>query len=162
MAEMRQIVRIINADILGGKQLHHGLTAIFGVGFSFSAAVCNILNLDFHRKIGALTDEEVKKIEDVIKNPSKYGIPFHLYNRRKDIETGSDRHLISSELKLTKEFDIKRLKRIKSYRGIRHSLGLPVRGQKTRSNFRKGKAVGVSKKRTLQQKKAEAKSGEKK
>jgi len=162
MTEMKQIVRVINADILGSKQLHHGLTAISGVGFSFSAAICNVFNLDFYRKIGTLTDEEIKQIEDAIKNPSKYDIPYHLYNRRKDIETGLDKHLMGSELKLSREFDIKRLKRIKSYRGIRHALGLPVRGQKTRSNFRKGKTVGVSKKRTMQQKKTEAKFGDKK
>ena len=162
MNEARQIVRIINADIVGTKQVYHGLTSIFGVGFSFSSAICNVLDVDVKKKIGNLTNEEVKKIEDIIKNPAKYGIPQYLYNRRKDLETGLDKHIVTSELKLAKDFDIKKLKRIKCYRGIRHSMGLPVRGQKTRSNFRKGKTVGVSKKRTAQQQKKQERKGEKK
>ncbi|MFH1592609.1 MAG: 30S ribosomal protein S13 [Candidatus Woesearchaeota archaeon] len=147
MTEIKQIIRIINADIPGGKQLSHALTSIYGVGFSFATAICNTLDLETHRKVGTLTNEEVKKIEDAIKNPLKYKIPTHFCNRRMDVETGEDRHIITSDLKLTKEFDVKRLKRIRSYRGIRHALGLPLRGQRTRSNFRKGKALGVSKKK---------------
>ena len=150
MAELRQIVRIINADILGANPLRQGLMAISGVGPSFSIAVCNALPLNIDQKIGSLSIEDIKKIEDVIKNPGKYGIPNFLYNRKKDPETGLDKHIITSELKLTNEFDVKKLKKIKSYRGIRHALGLPVRGQKTRSNFRKGKSVGVSKKKAIQ------------
>lgn len=145
MTEMRQIVRIISSDILGGKQLQLALTSISGVGFSFSTAVCNSLGLDRNRKVGTLSQDEVKKIEDAIRNPSKYKIPSYLYNRKRDPESGDDRHIVTSDLRLSKEFDIKRLKSIKSYRGIRHALGLPLRGQSTRSNFRKGKAIGVKK-----------------
>ena len=147
MPELRQIVRIINADIVGERQLHMALTQVYGVGHSLSTAICNVLKMEIYRKVGTLSNEEVKKIEDVIKNPISYKIPSYLLNRRRDPETGKDHHVISSDLKLTQEFDIKRLKKIKSYRGIRHAQGLPVRGQKTRSNFRKGKAVGVSKKK---------------
>ncbi len=148
MSELRQIVRIINADIPGERQLHMALTHIYGVGHSLSTSICNILQLEKHRKVGTLSNEEVKKIEDVIKNPLSYKIPPYLLNRRRDPETGKDHHVITSDLKLSQEFDIKRFKKIKSYKGIRHAQGLPVRGQKTRSNFRKGKAVGVSKKKT--------------
>ena len=157
MPELKQIVRIINADIPGTKSVRQAIMMIPGVGSTYSAAVCNVLDLDFNRKTGSLADDEIKKIEDVIKNPKKYGIPSFIYNRQKDIETGEDKHIITSELKLTHEFDIKRLKRIKSYRGIRHSLGLPVRGQKTRSHFRKGKSVGVSKKKVAQAARKEGK-----
>ncbi len=62
------------------------------------------------------------------------------------METGKDKHLTGNELKLQKEFDIRFLKKIKCYRGMRHAYGLPVRGQRTRGNFRKGAAVGVMKK----------------
>ena len=57
-------------------------------------------------------------------------------NRRLDIETGKTSHLYGADLEITKEFDIKRLKKIKSYKGIRHSFRLPVRGQRTKSHFR--------------------------
>ncbi len=149
MQEIKQIVRITNADIPGNKQLSLALTSINGIGHNFSYAVCNTLNLDKYKKVGTLSTEEIKKIEDVIKNPSSYNIPTFLYSRKRDPETGLDKHLITSNLKLTQEFDIKTFKKIKSYKGIRHVLGLPVRGQKTRSNFRRGKTIGVSKKKKM-------------
>ena len=150
---MREIVRIINADILGNKQLYYALKMIKGVSYSFSNAVCEIMNFEKNKKVGELSDVEVKKIEDIIKNPKKYNLPLFLYNRRKDIVTGEDRHIITSDLKLQTDMDIKRLKRIKSYRGIRHSAGLPTRGQRTKAHFRKGHTVGVSKKKMKKGKK---------
>ena len=62
-------------------------------------------------------------------------------------ETGNDGHLLTSDLDFTKDNDIKRMRKIKSYRGNRHTRGLPVRGQRTRGSFRKGKTVGVSKRK---------------
>ncbi|MEM4244662.1 MAG: 30S ribosomal protein S13, partial [Candidatus Nanoarchaeia archaeon] len=93
-----------------------------------------------------LSDAELKNVEDAINNPLKYNIPAWMLNRRKDFDDGSDKHLISTDVKLRREFDIKRLKTIRSYRGMRHALGQPVRGQKTRSHFRTGGTVGVKKK----------------
>jgi len=70
-----------------------------------------------------------------------------LKNRRSDFKTGEESHIIGSELDMKKDFDIRRLKKIRAYRGIRHAAGLPVRGQRTRSHFRKkGQAVGVKRK----------------
>ena len=71
-----------------------------------------------------------------------------MLNRRNDPEDGSDKHLLSSDLKFTVENDIKMMKKIKCYKGVRHSLGQPVRGQRTKSNFRrnKGKVMGVVRK----------------
>jgi small subunit ribosomal protein S13 len=109
-------------------------------------AICKKLKMDKNRKIGSLTDAEVKKILDFIKNPE---IPGFIFNRRFDFETGKKRHLTGTDLELQKEFDIKRLKKIKSYRGIRHSAGLPVRGQRTKSNFRKNKRKGAGIKRKV-------------
>ncbi len=153
MADMKQIVRIINSDILGEKNLYIALTSIPGVGSSLSSSICNVMRLEQSKKVGTLSSEEVKKIEDILKNPLNHSIPPHLLNRRRDPDTGEDIHVISSDLRLSKEFDIKKFKKIKSYKGIRHAQGLPVRGQKTRSNFRKGKAVGVSKKSSKKGKK---------
>ena len=72
-----------------------------------------------------------------------------LLNRRKDFESGLDKHLSSTDLELQRDFDIKRLKKIKSYRGIRHAAGQPVRGQRTKAHFRKnrGKSVGIKSKK---------------
>ena len=100
--------------------------------------------VDKNKKIGSLTDDEIKKISDFIKNPK---VPEYIINRRSDFATGEDKHLSGSDLELQKEFDIKRLKKIKSYRGFRHMAGLPLRGQRTKSNFRPNKKkAGIKKK----------------
>jgi small subunit ribosomal protein S13 len=80
----------------------------------------------------------------MISNPEKHGIPRWMYNRRLDPEDGSDRHMVASKLELRKKMDINELKKRKCYRGVRHILGLPVRGQRTRSSFRTQTTVGVS------------------
>jgi small subunit ribosomal protein S13 len=140
-----RILRIAQTDIPGGKNIYSGLTRIKGVSWSFSNFICRKLNIDKNRKIASLTSEEIKKIQEFIRNPEK--ISFML-NRRKDYDTGEDTHLNGSDLELKQSFDIKRLKTIKSYKGVRHSSKLPVRGQRTRGHFRKkGKAVGVIKKK---------------
>lgn len=149
--QLKYLVRIAQTDLDGKKPIGYSLLKIKGVGFSLSNAVCNLANVDKNQKTGSLTEQEIKKMDEIIKNPYKYKIPIWLFNRRKDIESGKDMHLITTDLIFAKENDIKRMKRIKSYRGIRHSLGLPVRGQRTKSNFRekKGKVkLGVVKRAT--------------
>ena len=70
-----------------------------------------------------------------------------MLNRRKDITTGEDLHLLGSDLTLEIDKDIKLLKKIRSWRGVRHALGLKVRGQRTRTTGRTGRTVGVSRRR---------------
>ncbi|RLG11093.1 30S ribosomal protein S13 [Candidatus Pacearchaeota archaeon] len=135
-----RVVRILSKDIEGNTSVYSGLAQIKGISWSFSNAICKKLGIKKTKKIGALTEEEIKKITEFIKNPD---IPKHLINRRKDFETGEDIHLVGSDLDLKKEFDVKRLKKIKSYRGYRHMAGLPTRGQRTRSNFRKNRRKGA-------------------
>ena len=141
------LVRIASKDIPVRKSVYSGLTLIRGISWGFSNAVCKKLGIDRKKKIEELSKEEVKKIEEFIKNAD---VPRFLKNRRNDLHSGEDKHLNSSDLDLQKEFDIKRLKKIRSYKGVRHDARLPVRGQRTRSNFRKNRrksgAVGVSKK----------------
>jgi small subunit ribosomal protein S13 len=136
------LVRILSTDIPGDKRLIVGLTRIKGISWSFSNAICNVLKMDKSKKIKDLTKEEIEKITAFVANPK---VPSFILNRRNDIETGENKHIIGSDLTLQREFDIKRLKKMKCYRGIRHSLGQPVRGQKTRSHFRSNKSVGVTK-----------------
>ena len=144
--EFQELVRLRGADIAGSKKVYHALRKIKGISYSFSNAICNISKLDFNKQIGHLSKDEIKKIEDIIDNPLKYEIPSWLLNRRKDYDDGTDKHLVSTDMKFRTDFDIKRLKKIKAYRGMRHAAGLPSRGQRTRANFRRGKTVGVKKK----------------
>ena len=146
MKDEERIIRILSRDIEGGMKVYAGLAKVKGISWGLSNAICKVLNMDKNRKIGSLTEVESKKIAEFVKNPS---VPVFLLNRRLDFETGRDKHLTGSDLELQKDFDIKRLKQIRSYRGYRHALGLPSRGQRTRSNFRKnrGKGVGIKKKK---------------
>ena len=147
IGELREdrVVRIMSKDIEGKMNIYAGLTKIKGVSWSFSNAICNSLGIDKKRKIGSLTNEELNKISEFIKNPK---VSFFLLNRRKDFQSGENIHLNGSNLELQQEFDIKRLKKIKSYRGLRHMSNLPLRGQRTRSHFRKNrrKGSGIKKK----------------
>lgn len=136
------LIRIMSADIPGNKRLVYGLTRIKGVSYSFANAVCNSLKINPEKIVSTLGEEEIKRITDFIKSPN---LPAFMLNRRRDYETGQDKHLTLTNLELQKEFDIKRLRKIKSYKGWRHALGLPVRGQRTKSHFRHGKSVGVQK-----------------
>jgi len=141
-----RIVRIMSKDIRGNMRIYPGLTKIKGVSWGMSNAICKALKIPKEKKIGSLNDSDVKKIIEFIKNPQ---VPEFLVNRKSDLETGKNKHLASSDLELRKEFDIKRLKKIKTYRGLRHSVGLPSRGQRTKSNFRKNrkKSAGINKKK---------------
>lgn len=145
-----KVIRIASKDIPGSLTIYTGLTRIKGISWAMSKVVCKKIGIDKERKIGSLTEEEIKKIEHFIKNPSA---PKYLLNRRKDFETGEDTHLTGVNLDLKKEADIKRLKKIKSYRGLRHSIGLPVRGQRTKSHFRRNKQKGVGIKKKGNEKK---------
>ena len=135
------VVRIVATDIPASKDIYSGLTRIKGISWSISNAICRELKLDKKRKTSTLTEQEIEKITSFIKNPK---LPEWLLNRRKDFDTGANKHLITTELDLQREFDIRKMKKTKSYKGVRHIQGQPVRGQRTRGHFRKkGGAVGV-------------------
>jgi len=137
------LIRILSTDIPGNLNVYAGLTRIKGVSWSMSNGICHQLNLERTKKVSNLSKEEIEKISEFIKKPN---LPVFLLNRRKDRETGEDKHVTCTDLDLNRELDIKRFRKIKSYRGLRHALGQPVRGQRTRSHFRKNKTVGVQKK----------------
>ncbi|MEM1555030.1 MAG: 30S ribosomal protein S13 [Desulfurococcaceae archaeon] len=143
----KYIVRVAATDINGELSTLYGLAEIKGIGVNFANAICRVLNIDPNMKIGYLTEEEISRVEDVIKNPGKYGIPHWLFNRRKDFETGENMHLVGSDLIYYVKQDIEREKKIRSWRGYRHALGLKVRGQRTRTTGRTGATVGVRKKK---------------
>ena len=143
--ENERIVRILSKDIEGKMKVYVGLIRIKGISWAMANVICKKLKIDKNRKIGSLTEEEVRKISEFVKNPE---VKKFLLNRNVDFETGESKHLIGSDLDLQKEFDIKRLKKIRTYRGLRHSVNLPMRGQRTKSHFRRNrkKAGGIKKK----------------
>jgi small subunit ribosomal protein S13 len=143
--EYQYLVRIVGNDIPGERKMVVGLTQIRGVGYMFANTILNLLKINPDQRIGYLSSEQVKSIESVIKNPSASNFPSWFLNRRKDVETGEDKHLITSDIAFTVRNDVEREKTSGSWRGIRHMFGLKVRGQRTRCTGRKGGAVGVAK-----------------
>jgi small subunit ribosomal protein S13 len=142
----RHILRITDTDVDGTLKVPYALRKIKGISLNLANAILKKAGIDSNMRAGFLTEAEVEKIEEIIKEPTKYGLPGWLLNRRKDLETGKDLHLISADLILRTKMDIEKMKELKSWRGYRHAYGLKVRGQRTRTTGRTGKAVGVKKK----------------
>jgi len=107
-------VRIEGINLPLNKRVEYGLTYIFGIGLKSSQDILTKLNIDFDKRIKDLQDQEVALIQKEISN----------------------NYIIEGALRKKVFMDIERLIKIKSYRGLRHKKGLPVRGQRTRTNAR--------------------------
>mgnify|MGYP001603310734 FL=1 len=159
-SEVRNMVRLMATDIAGRLHVINALRKIKGISFMFSHAICTNTGINPRAKIGSLNDNDLKTLENAIKSPS---LPGWMLNRRKDIETGSNMHLIGTQIDLMRREDINLMRRMRSYKGVRHQMGQPVRGQRTRSSFRTSKrAVGVMKKAARVAAKAKAPAKEEK
>lgn len=154
--EFRHILRVAGTDVDGTKKLVYGLTRIRGIGPSYAAAIVRASELRPEMRLGELSEADVQKLEDIMREPAKYGLPPRLLNRWKGPDTGRDLHLIGPDLALSVKNDVDFMRDIRSWRGVRHSLGLKVRGQRTRTTGRKGRAVGVAKKVVLEAARAAA------
>jgi len=143
----KKIVRLAATDLDGDKSVERAIKGIRGIGFLMANAIVNVTGLQ-GKKLGDLSPDERKKLEEVIETPEKFGIPAWILNSRKD-KTGGDKHYVGTKLDFKVRDDIDFMKKIRSYKGVRHQMGLPVRGQRTRGSFRKGTKVGVVKKKEL-------------
>lgn len=118
------MARIVGIEIPNEKRVEIGLTYIYGIGLKTSQKILSATNVNPDTRVKELSDSEIRRLYDYIE---------------KNIPT-------EGQVKQRVFQDIKRLKDIRSYRGQRHKLGLPVRGQNTRTNSRtrkgKGRAVG--------------------
>ncbi len=142
----KNIIRIKGTDVVSDKKLGIALTAITGVDYNLSRAILHVAGMDYNSLVDDLSEKDIEKLEAIIDAPTKSGIPAWLLNRRNDYVTGDDMHLTGSDIRLTLRDDVNRLRKIRAYRGIRHELGLPVRGQRTKSSFRKGGVASRKKK----------------
>jgi len=144
--DFRYIVRIANTDIDGDKKLVCGLTSIRGIGMHMSTIITYETGINRDIKVGNLTDSQIEKIKEALDDIEE-SAPKWMLNHRKDYETGEDIHLIGSDIDMRLRDEINIMKKIRSYKGIRHERGLPARGQRTRANNRSGLTLGVSKRR---------------
>lgn len=108
------MARIVGNDLPKNKRGIIGLTYIFGVGKTTSKKILELAKLDENKKVGDWTDEEVAKIRDIIE----------------------DNFIVEGQLRSERQMNVKRLMDIGCYRGLRHRRGLPVRGQRTKTNAR--------------------------
>jgi len=146
----RHIVRIVDTDLQGEDKLAYALSNIRGIGLNTSYALLRSCSLDPELRVGLLQDSDIKKIEDALATIGTR-FPNHMLNRRKDPFTGKDLHLLGSDLVVAARADVDLMKKTKSWKGVRHSLQLKVRGQRTRTTGRFGAVVGVVRKTAVQQ-----------
>jgi small subunit ribosomal protein S13 len=122
--------RIKGIDIPAEKRIEVSLTYIYGVGPSLSKKILDLAKINYDTRAKNITDEEIARINNAI---AELNLP------------------VEGEMRRIESQNIRRLKEIKSYRGLRHHLGLPTRGQNTRTNARtrkgKRKTVGGQKKK---------------
>jgi small subunit ribosomal protein S13 len=108
------VARIAGIDLPKGKRAVIGLTYIYGIGRTSAEHILTEAGVDFSKRVGDLNDDEVARIRAVITSDYK----------------------VEGALRSETQINIKRLMDINSYRGLRHRKGLPVRGQRTRTNSR--------------------------
>ena len=144
-SQYENLIRILGNDIPGEKKTLIGLTQVRGIGYMFANSILQILKVDPDSRIGTLSQENISSIEEMIQDPKSANFPTWFLNRQKDVETGDDLHLLTSDIAFNIRNDIEREKGVFSWRGYRHMYGLKVRGQRTRCTGRKGGAVGVAK-----------------
>lgn len=140
------IVRIANTDIDGAKNSVVGIQSIKGVGKRVAQIIVKKAEIDPSLRIGEVPDTKVKELEELLLNYAEL-VPSWALNRQMDYVSGADLHLIGNELDLVGQDDLNRMKMIRCYRGIRHETRHKVRGQRSRSNGRRGLTLGVSRKR---------------
>ena len=146
--DFKHVVRVSGRDVPGFMSLRDGFAFVYGIGKRIAGSVETVFVKKANRpisKVGYLTDQDVEIIENIILNLDKE-IPSWLLNRSRTMD-GQTKHLIMADLRLENRKDLQRLGKIKSYRGLRLQWGLTVRGQKTKSSFRKSGAVGVTKRK---------------
>merc|ERR1711931_1798 len=145
--KFQHILRVLNTNIDGRRKISFAITSIRGVGRRFATVVCKKANIDIKKRAGELTEEEVERVITVMANPRQYKIPDWFLNRQKDIKDGRYSQVLSNNLDNKLREDLERLKKIRAHRGLRHYWGLRVRGQHTKTTGRRGRTVGVSKKK---------------
>ncbi|CAL2038923.1 unnamed protein product [Caenorhabditis brenneri] len=145
--KFQHIHRVLNTNIDGNRKVPYALTAIKGVGRRFAFVCCRKADIDVNKRAGELAEEDFDKIVTIMQNPSQYKIPNWFLNRQKDIKDGKTGQLFSTAVDNKLREDLERMKKIRLHRGLRHYWGLRVRGQHTKTTGRKGRTVGVSKKK---------------
>ena len=145
--DFQYIVRIASMDLNGERDVVLALADLKGIGVRLAETLTKKLNIDESTRLGDLSEEKIEEIRDYIESEEYEGIPNWMLNNRMDPVTGKNMNLVGNDLNVQIQDNVNTLKKIRSYRGIRHETHHKVRGQRTRSNGRKGLTVGVQRKK---------------
>lgn len=145
--ELKRVVRLLNTTLDGTKPVLVSLTNVKGTSYTLATAILGKAGVAPTKRLGELTEEEYARIEDVANNPEKYGIPWWLMNRQKDYRSNESMILVGDDVNWYMTQDVNLMKKIGSWKGIRHDLGLKVRGQRTKTTGRTGRTVGYQRKK---------------
>merc|ERR1712076_146676 len=140
-ANFQHILRVLNTNIDGKRNIMFAMTAIKGIGRRYANIVLKKADIDLKKRAGELSEEEVDKIVTIMQNPRQYKIPDWFLNRQKDIKDGKTSQVLANALDNKLREDLERMKKIRAHRGLRHYWGLRVRGQHTKTTGRRGKTV---------------------
>ncbi|KAG2275896.1 hypothetical protein Bca52824_058451 [Brassica carinata] len=141
--EFQHILRVLNTNVDGKQKIMFALTSIKGIGRRLANIVCKKADVDMNKRF---LFSPIDECNSLLSN-ADYKIPDWFLNRQKDYKDGKYSQVVSNALDMKLRDDLERLKKIRNHRGLRHYWGLRVRGQHTKTTGRRGKTVGVSKKR---------------
>jgi len=153
--ELSHIVRIAKTNLEGHSTVENGLTGIKGIGARTARTLASEAGIEPGRTLGDLEEDEIESLDEAVANAGEI-LPDFMRNRRRDFETGENLHVTKANLDMKKRQDLERMKKIKSYKGVRHMQGQKVRGQRTRSTGRTGSTVGVERARLREEAAEEA------
>jgi small subunit ribosomal protein S18e len=146
-SQFQHILRLLNTNVDGRRNVMYALTHIKGVGRRYSNLACRKAEVDLRKRAGELSNEELERLVTIIQNPRDYKIPDWFLNRQKDIKDGKYSQVLSNGLDNKMREDLERMKKMRLHRGLRHYWGIRVRGQHTKTTGRRGKTVGVASKK---------------
>ena len=129
--EFQHILRILNTNVEGRRNVVYALTKIKGLGRRFTNLICKKAEIDVNKRAGELTADEIEKLVAVIQSPKQFKIPLWFLNRQKDFKTGKYSQIFAQGFDAKLRDDIERMKKIRAHRGLRHWWNIRVRGQHT-------------------------------
>eukprot|EP00558_Chaetoceros_sp_UNC1202_P012262 CAMPEP_0197238604 /NCGR_PEP_ID=MMETSP1429-20130617/5106_1 /TAXON_ID=49237 /ORGANISM="Chaetoceros sp., Strain UNC1202" /LENGTH=165 /DNA_ID=CAMNT_0042697805 /DNA_START=120 /DNA_END=618 /DNA_ORIENTATION=- len=116
--EFQHILRILNTNVEGKRNVVFALTKIRGLGRRFADLICKKAEVDVNKRAGELTADEIEKLVAIIQNPRQFKIPLWFLNRQKDFKTGKYSQVFAQNFDAKLRDDIERMKKIRAHRGL--------------------------------------------
>ncbi|MFW6385084.1 MAG: 30S ribosomal protein S13 [Halodesulfurarchaeum sp.] len=141
--DIRYFVRIGQTDLDGTKSVERALIEMDGIGRRAARVIADVADVSRTATLGTLDDDTIDTVVEAVEEYEEH-VPDWLTNRQNDFYTGAASHLTGTDVQLTRDQDVNRMRKIRSYKGIRHERGQKVRGQRTKSTGRTEGTIGVN------------------